>query len=137
VVVVAEEREVGHIGGAAVGPVDDVVAVAPARWPVAAGEHAPTVADRERSPLRRGDRATGAADVDGHAGTVEHDGDDAGIAGQPAGRVGRDRLAGRVDGRRSRCPSEVVEPDRDGDGGAASLGAHGPADHFGQRGGPA
>jgi hypothetical protein len=51
VVVVAEQDEVGEVGGSAVFPVDDVVGVAPAGGPVAAGEDAAAVAGDERAAL--------------------------------------------------------------------------------------
>jgi hypothetical protein len=47
VVVAAEEGEVVEVGGAAVGPVFEVVGVAPAGWAVAAGEGAAVVAGDE------------------------------------------------------------------------------------------
>jgi hypothetical protein len=47
VVVAAEEDGVVEAGGASVGPVVDVVGVAPAGWAVAAGEGAASVAEDE------------------------------------------------------------------------------------------
>ena len=47
VVVAAQENRIGQRSGAALGPVAQVVALAPARWPVAAGEGAPSVTEDE------------------------------------------------------------------------------------------
>ena len=49
VVFAAEEHEVVEVGGAAVGPVFDVVAVTPTWWPVASRVAAVSVAYNERS----------------------------------------------------------------------------------------
>ncbi len=64
VVVPAEELEVVEVGGAAAGPVRDVVGLAVVGGPVAAGGLAVPVAYDEGFPLRGARVAGGAADVE-------------------------------------------------------------------------
>ena len=86
VVVAAQQDHVLQAGFAAVGPVGDVVGVAHDRGPGAAGEGAVGVAADQGPPDRRGDEAVGAADVEDLAAGAEGDGDEVGVAGQPADR---------------------------------------------------
>ena len=65
VVVAAEQQRVGHIGGAAVYPGDQVVGVGVGGGPVTAGEATASVADGEQAALLRGEQSSGAAEV-GH-----------------------------------------------------------------------
>ena len=88
VVVAAEEDGVGQAGGAAVGPVVDVVGVAPARWSVAAGERAAAVAEDEGASERPGDEAALSPDVEDLAGAAEDDGQQGGVAGEPTHGLG-------------------------------------------------
>lgn len=90
VVVLAQQDEVGQVGWSSVGPVDDVVGVAPRRWPVAAGEGAAGVAGGECAALRDGDESLGASDVERLALAAEDDGDDASVAGETSGCPGAD-----------------------------------------------
>ena len=76
VVVTAEQHRVGHAGVAAVGPVPDVVAVAPAWWAVAAGEGAAAVAEHECPAERTADEASLSTDVEWLAGAAEDGGQD-------------------------------------------------------------
>ena len=62
-VVPAEQHQVRQGGLAAVGPVPDVVGVAPAGRAPAAGEGAAAVAGDQRPPDRWGDQPGGPADV--------------------------------------------------------------------------
>ena len=64
VVLPAEEFQVVEVGGAAAGPVPDVVCFTEAGGPGALGVLAVPVADDERAPELVGDVAGGAADVD-------------------------------------------------------------------------
>ena len=76
VVVAAEQDGVVEAGGAAVGPVPDVVGVAPAGWSVAAGERAAAVAQHQGAAQRPGDEAALSADVEDLAGAAEDGGQD-------------------------------------------------------------
>ena len=80
-VVPAQEFEVFEVGGAAVGPVPDVVCLAEARRSGAAGGLAVVVAGDECFPEFVGDVADGAADVDDGAGSVGDDPADLAVAG--------------------------------------------------------
>ena len=84
VVFAAEQDEVVEVGGAAVGPVDDVVGVAHDRWAGAAGEGAVSVAGDQGAPQGGGDQSVGAADVEDLAVGAEADRDELGVAGQAA-----------------------------------------------------
>jgi hypothetical protein len=64
VVAPAQQARVGKGRLATVDPVDEVVAVAPVGWSVAAGEPAPSVANDQRSTQRGWDCASAPADVD-------------------------------------------------------------------------
>src|SRR3954454_3798074 len=89
VVVAAQQGEVVQAGGAAVGPVSEVVGVAHQRWSGAAGEGAVPVADDQGGPERGGDQAVEASDVEDLALGAEDGGDDLGVTGQPAQHLGR------------------------------------------------
>ena len=88
VVVAAEGDAVVAVGVAAVAPEHDVVDVGPAGWSFAAGEGAATVPEEDRGAGGAGERAAGAADVDGDARAVEEGGDDGGVAGEASGGLG-------------------------------------------------
>jgi len=90
VVAAASELEVGHVGGAMGGPVEDVMAVAPVGGCGAAGFDTAAVADPERATLCGGDEPGAAAEVD-HLGTAAHeDAADRGVAGEGLGEGGGD-----------------------------------------------
>src|SRR6266545_7732227 len=80
----AEEDGVVQVGGAAVGPVPQMVGVAPAGGQVAAGEGAARIPQGQGAAQRGGDGALGAAEVQGLAGPAEDGGDDFGVAGESA-----------------------------------------------------
>ena len=84
VVVPAQQHQVVQAGRAVVGPVHDVVGVAHHRGLGAAGERAVPVAADQGPPQRGGDEPVGAADVEDLAAGAEGDGDDVGVARQPA-----------------------------------------------------
>ena len=73
----AEQHQVVQGGRAALGPVPDVVGVAPAGWAAAAGERAAAVAHDQRPPQRGRDDPGAAADVEQRAGGVDDRGDSA------------------------------------------------------------
>jgi hypothetical protein len=72
-----------EVGGSGVGPVADVVGVAPAGGSVAVGFGAVFVAGDERFPELVGDGSGGAADVDDLAGSVGDDAADLAVRRQP------------------------------------------------------
>ena len=84
VVVPAQQHEVVQGGGAAVGPVGEVVGVAHHRWPGAAGERAVPVPADQGPPQGGGDEAVRPADVEDLAVGAEGDGDDVGVARETA-----------------------------------------------------
>jgi hypothetical protein len=91
----AEELAVGKVRLAALRPgLVVVVGLAPGGWHIAAVGGAGAVAQAHRLALRRGEEASGAAEVEDLALAAEDDGDDARLAGQPAGLFGRDPVAG-------------------------------------------
>jgi len=73
VVVVAQERQVGEVGGAAVPPGIDVVCFTHSGARVAAGEHAAAVAHGERSAQSAGDESVFSAHIK-HFGCGAEDG---------------------------------------------------------------
>src|SRR6266498_3038113 len=94
VVAGAEQDGVEQVGGAAVGPVQQMVDVAPAGGQVAAGEGAALIAEDQGAAQRGGDGALGAAEVQGLAGPAEDGGDDFGVAGESAHGGGGQVVAG-------------------------------------------
>nr|WP_235947382.1 hypothetical protein [Candidatus Frankia alpina] len=84
VVPAADEHEVVQAGGAVVGPMPNVVRLAPTRRPVATGECATAVAGDQGAAQVGRDGALRAADVEGDAVRVEDDAADLGVAGQTA-----------------------------------------------------
>ena len=74
-------HRVVEVGGAAVGPLLDVVGLGPARWGVASGETAALVAGGEGVALCSAGGTAGHA-VGEDRGVVEHDGDDMSLPGQ-------------------------------------------------------
>jgi len=85
VVAAAEELGVGEAGGSAVGPVLDVVSVAPGRRDAASRVRAPTFAGVEGSTQGSGDGAGGPADIEWLPGWVGDEAGDSGVAGESAG----------------------------------------------------
>lgn len=84
VVVPAEQTAVGQAGVAEVsGPPVDVVLLAPAGRPVAAGQHASPAAQRAGPPRGRGEGAGAATQVHQLAGAADDRGQDLLIAGPP------------------------------------------------------
>ncbi|MCE0767902.1 hypothetical protein LWC35_34125 [Pseudonocardia kujensis] len=112
--------------GAAVLPLLHVVDFAPGGWAVAAGEGAAAVAHGHGAAQPVGDRAGDPADVEGDPGAVEHDRDDGGVAGQLAQGSGGE-LAAELQRRGRGAPFQVLEPDGDGELGAAATGLGQPA----------
>src|SRR4051812_13332637 len=112
VVVVAEPGGVVDAGGALSAAPDDVVELA--GWVVAVGEGAAAlVADPGGAALGGGEFVVGLADVEHFAVAAEDDGDELGVAGEPAGGFGADLRAGR------QGEPAVAEP------GFEHLGVHG------------
>jgi len=91
VVVAAEQNGVGEFSGPAVGPVADVVSVAPAGGSVAAGEGAASVAQDEGSADGAGEQASLPTQVEDLSLAAQHGRQDSGVAGQPTG-CGRGEL---------------------------------------------
>ncbi len=87
----AEEDEVVHIGGAAVGPVPDVVTFGPGGGFAAARERAAVIAGSQRAFLFGGDGSGGAGEVEWVAVLVHHDGGEKAITRQLAGGVAGER----------------------------------------------
>src|SRR4051794_7655974 len=100
VVAGAERDGVGGVGLPAAGPGCGVVDVAHGWWPVAAFGGAATVLECRGDALGFGVEPGLAAQVEHGGGATEDGGDDPGLAGQPAGLPGRDRLAGVQGGDR-------------------------------------
>src|SRR5256884_2105140 len=86
----AHQDGVGLVGGAAVGPVTQVVGAGPAGGTCAARPAAGAVAGHQGPAQGRRDQAPGAAQGEGIAALVDHDGGEAGVAGQAAGGLGVD-----------------------------------------------
>src|SRR5205809_1116488 len=82
VVVPAQQFQVVEVGGAAVGPVDDVMRVAESGGQGASCPLAVLVAGDECVPGGGGDVAGGAADVEDLAGAVGEDAADLAVAGE-------------------------------------------------------
>ena len=96
VVPVAQRDAVSDVGVAAVGPAGLVVGVESV-GAVAAFCAAAAVAGEHRVALVAGVESSSAADVEGLGVAAEDDGDDLGLAGEPAGQGGADLLAGVED----------------------------------------
>jgi hypothetical protein len=91
VVAPAAELQVVEAGCSVVGPVGDVVSVAPVRWGIAAGFDAATVADLE-GPAQGGGHEPGAtAEIEDLASGVHEDPADGGVAGEGADQGRGDR----------------------------------------------
>ena len=93
VVVSAEEFEVGEGGGSTVGPMLDVVGVAPAVVPVAAGMLTVPVAGDQGSSHGGGDDPGGPSDVEGFRVGSEDDPADGAVTGIAADLVGGQDVA--------------------------------------------
>ena len=83
VVSAADEGEVVEVGGAALGPVPQVVGVAPGCGGGAAGDDAGAVAGDQCAALGRGDGADGVAEVEDLAVAADQGGLDDGVAEEP------------------------------------------------------
>jgi hypothetical protein len=84
VVEATKQEEIVEVGAATVGPMADVVAVGTRGGNAASGEAAVAVAHLQGAAQPSGDDAAAAADVDGDAIAFD-DGDDLGVAAEPAG----------------------------------------------------
>ena len=91
VVQAAERDAVGEVGGSTGGPRVRVVDVAPGERPLAALGRAGVVADRQGPTLGDGVQPALAAEVERLRPGPEHGRDDPRVAGEPAGRAGRER----------------------------------------------
>ena len=81
VVAAAQRNTIVAAGEAVVGPVNNVVDVAPASGHETAREGAATITQDHCAANRRGDGAAGAPDVQWFAAGAEHDGNEFGVAG--------------------------------------------------------
>jgi hypothetical protein len=79
VVVAAEEFEVPEGGGSPIGPMADVVSVAPLVGTVTAGIPAVTITGDQSPPHRRGHHPRGPADIDRFRSSSKHDPVDHGV----------------------------------------------------------
>src|SRR6478735_9964177 len=111
----AETATIFHAGGSTVQPPDDVVDVAPAGRPVAAGEDASAVPQGHGAADPGGPGAGGPADVQRLGGGPEDGGDQVAVAQQSAGGGRTDGDAGGVQGGRSQPAGEGVVSDGHGD----------------------
>lgn len=94
VVVTAEKYAVRDGGFALVPPRDEVMGIAVAGCPVAAGEGAAAITNRERGSEGSAEQSLLSPDVEGLAGAVADDGQDVGVAREQAGVFGADLFAG-------------------------------------------
>jgi hypothetical protein len=107
VVAAAEQHHGIDVGGAAVLPPWLVVGIAPLGGHVAAGEHAPAVADGEGAALRVAGEAAGAPEPERLALSVDHERAQVGVAAEQGGDLrgqgfpvqGAHALGGGVVGR--------------------------------------
>ena len=138
VMVAAEQHGVGQARVAAVGPVPDVVGVAPAGRAVAAREGAAAVAQDQGASQRAGDEPALPADVEWLAGAAEDGGQDRRVAGEPAHRLGGELQTG-VESAGAELPGQRVVACGDDDlGGVAAVlgqlaGAQGEPADVGER----
>jgi hypothetical protein len=128
VVVPTSEFEVGERGGAADGPVHDVVNLAGPWRGGAARVLAVFVAGDDGSGHASGDGAGGASGVEDFAGAIGDDAGDPGVAGEPAGRVAGDDGAGAELGRSTGAGLECLQRCDGHDVGAAGAGLLGLVD---------
>ena len=84
VVAAAQQDEIVEVGGAAVGPVSDVVGVGPAGGVGAAGVGAALVAGGQGFALVDGDQSAAASDVQGFGSAIQDHGDEVAVAGEAA-----------------------------------------------------
>ena len=89
----AEESEVAETGGSAVGPMDDVVGIAPSVRAVAPGMGAAAVPSDQRPANRCGDRPGGSSDIQHRVGVGGDPGDLGVTRHTPCGLGGDDRLS--------------------------------------------
>src|SRR6478752_82193 len=115
VVETAETATIFHAGGSTVQPPDDVVDVAPAGRPVAAGEGASAVPQGHGAADAGGPDPGGPADVQRLPGGAEDGGDQVAVAQQSAGGGRTDGNAGGVQGGRAQPAGEGVVADGHGD----------------------
>ena len=100
-----------------------MVGVAPAGWAVAAGEGAAAVAGGQGAADGGGDQSGDAADVEGFADGAEHDRDEFGVTGQPAGDFDAERGA-VVQGRGWAAGGALQRRQLDPDGDVGGFAAH-------------
>jgi hypothetical protein len=67
------QGQILKVGGAAIGPVDQMMALTPGQGPLAVGDHTAAVADGQGAALGRGDDPAGAPHVQGLAGGAAQD----------------------------------------------------------------
>ena len=91
VVAAAQQEEVRYRGGSPIGPVLDVVSVAPRRWAIAAREPAPTVPDHHSAPHRGRHHRGAPSNVQGFGSPRRDHPGDRGIARDPPRHVHRNR----------------------------------------------
>ena len=108
----AEQGRILERGRTAVGPMPQVVGIAPVSWGVAAGVSAVTIAQPERAGLRWREESGRPTQINELALAAQDRGDDRGIAGQPAHLGRRQELTAR--GRPQHSPRthaalEVIE----------------------------
>lgn len=120
VVAATQQHEVGEVGGAAVGPVNDVVCIAPPGWAVAAGEDTAAVAMRKGAVLGWARVAGASAEVEDLGAASGHDPAEPGVAGEAQRGVAGDGAdAGEIAADRrevgGRATDERVEVDGDVD----------------------
>ena len=92
--VTAERNTIVSIRRPAMLPGNDVVNICPARWPIAARKGATAVPQDNGDASRSGVWPTAAANVDRHATSVQHHGQDLGGTGQSSRRGRRQALSG-------------------------------------------
>src|SRR5712691_235464 len=88
----AQEAAVGDAGFTAIDPVDEVMAITPRGWAIAAGETAVLVANRERAHHRRRERAGAPTDIDRLRPAVQKDPGHCAVACDAPDNLGVDGL---------------------------------------------
>src|SRR6516165_9989496 len=79
----AQQRHVVEVSGPTLSPWDDVMGLAPARWPVARRERTAAIPGGQRKSLSGGREPPGAAEVQHYPATVEHRRKDFRVGGHP------------------------------------------------------
>ncbi len=123
VVEAAEEDSVGEVGLAAGLPGVPVVCFGPGGWSVAGFGAAAAVSDGHQHGLGFGEQSGFPAAVDRDARGAVEDGDDGGVAGQPADLLGTEPVTVAEPGRTQRRGKDVVvQADEQGDRDPAVAG---------------